>query len=354
MDNIFKLVRKNILELKPYSSARSELKKEQGFVFLDANENPNDTEYNRYPDPFQERLKTIIAQIKKMETNQIFIGNGSDEALDLLLRVFCEPAKDNIIVPDPSYGMYQVVSQINNIKAQKCLLNNDFQLIPNDVLSMVNSKTKMIIICSPNNPTGNSINRKNILEIIKRFNGIVVVDEAYIDYSLELSLKKEINDYPNLVVLQTLSKAYGMAGLRIGIAFANPLVINLMNKIKPPYNISNYSQILASERLMNHDNVSNQINKTREERKKLKIELEKLPIVENVFPSDSNFLLVRFSESESIYQYLKDNGIVVRDRSKESLCENSLRITVGTEDQNNQLIKLLKKFSHEKEDIIYR
>ncbi len=341
--NINNLLRKNIQNLKPYSSARDEYSGD-AMVFLDANENPFNEPYNRYPDPLQKELKQKISELKGIPANQIFLGNGSDEPIDLLIRAFCEPGNDNIITIHPTYGMYQVAADTNDIEVIKVSLTSDFELDSKQVLQAVNTNTKLIFLCSPNNPSGNSLNKESMLEIIRNFHGIVVIDEAYIDFAPGKSLLPEIDKYPNLVILQTFSKAWGMAGLRLGMAFATVELIHILSKIKYPYNINILTQKKALELLDNKEQVDIWVKKLIEEREKMVKYLAKLHFVTKIYPSDANFLLVSMIDARGIYNYLVENGIIVRDRSKIHLCDNSLRITIGTMDEDIVLLQALKDY----------
>lgn len=341
--NINNLLRKNIKNLKPYSSARDEYSGD-AMVFLDANENPFNAPYNRYPDPLQKELKQKISVLKNISANQIFLGNGSDEPIDLLVRAFCEPAIDNIITINPTYGMYQVAADTNNIEIIKVSLTDDFELDSKQVLQAVTKNTKLIFLCSPNNPSGNSLKKEAMLEIILNFEGIVIVDEAYIDFAPGKSLLSEIEKYPNLVILQTFSKAWGMAGIRLGMAFASLEIIQVLNKIKYPYNINILTQQKALELLENKEQVDVWVKKLIEEREKMAKYLAKLHFVTKIYPSDANFLLVSMNNARSIYNYLVENGIIVRDRSKIHLCDSSLRITIGTMDEDIVLLQALKDY----------
>jgi histidinol-phosphate aminotransferase len=338
-----RLVRENILALKPYSSARDEFSGDAS-VFLDANENPFNNPYNRYPDPLAGELKKRIAELKHLNTEQIFTGNGSDEAIDLLLRIFCEPGKDEVISIDPSYGMYQVAADINNVHVNKIKLTGDFQPDVDRILDASRERTKLLFLCSPNNPTANSLDEKKVLELLEQFPGMVIIDEAYIDFSVTQGFSEYLNKYENLVILQTLSKAWGLAGLRLGMAFAHPGIISLMNKVKYPYNINILTQRLALAMLGNEKQKNEWVKEILEGRNMLSVELPKFRFVRKVFPSDANFLLVKVDEPVELYQYLTTNGIIVRDRSSVTLCEGCLRITVGTPDENKQLINCLLKF----------
>ncbi len=341
------LVRPNIRRMTPYSSARHEFSGE-ATVFLDANENafgsPLATNVNRYPDPLQLSLKEKISSIKGVPASNIFIGNGSDEAIDLLFRIFCEPGKDNVILYPPTYGMYEVCAEMNDVEVRKIPLLENFQLNLDSTAAMIDANTKLIFVCSPNNPTGNSIDKTDIETLLNNFNGLVVVDEAYINYARQKTMIPELTEYPNLVILQTLSKAWGLAGLRIGMAFAGEPVIALLNKVKYPYNISSATQQLAMEALNNISSVNNWTKSTVEQRDWLAGELQLLSITQKIYPSDANFLLVKMENARKIYEYLADKGIIVRDRSKVILCDDCLRITIGTADENKQLLVALKLY----------
>jgi histidinol-phosphate aminotransferase len=336
-----KLVRPNIKTLKPYSSAKDEYTGDAK-ILLDANENslgsPLTKWYNRYPDPYQQKLKEKLAFVKQIAANQIFIGNGSDECIDILFRTFCEPGKDNIIICPPTYPMYEVSANINDIAIQKAPLLSDYQLNVAHIEQLVNPHTKIIWICSPNNPTGNSLDRIDIETILNHFEGIVVVDEAYINFSKQKSFIQSLIDYPNLVVLQTLSKAWGLAGLRLGMCFASPQVIGYMNKVKAPYNINIVTQELALQALEEVGQVNDMIKLLVDMRIALAQVIASMPHVIQVFPSDTNFILVKIPKARQLYEYLLSQGIIVRDRSALELCEDSLRITVGTEQENTLLV----------------
>jgi histidinol-phosphate aminotransferase len=342
--NLDNLVRDNIKKMAAYSSARHEFTGNAS-IYLDANENsfgsPLPDDFNRYPDPMQTQVKEKLSKIKGVPPQNIFLGNGSDEAIDLLYRIFCEPGRDNVIIFPPTYGMYEVCAEINNVKVKKVNLTKEYQLDIEGIENAIDPFTKLIFICSPNNPTGNSINHTAIEIILNNFNGIVVIDEAYINYSKQRSFIAELTDYPNLVVMQTLSKAWGLAGLRLGMAFASLPIVELMNKVKYPYNINTATQLLALEALNNIDWVNEHIAATVTEREKLKTELLNIASTETVFLSDANFLLVKMKEARNIYEQLCTKGIIVRDRSKVILCEDCLRITIGTESENKKLIEAL-------------
>jgi len=347
MFNLQNILRKNIKELVPYSSARDEFKGEAS-VYLDANENaygsPLNESYNRYPDPLQFKVKKRLSEIKGVPPRNIFLGNGSDEAIDILFRAFCNPGSDNVITVPPTYGMYEVSANINDVEVRKIKLTPDYQLNMEGIAEAIDEHTKIIFICSPNNPTGNSINRDDIETVLANFNGLVVIDEAYINYSRQKTFIQELTEYSNLVVLQTLSKAWGLAGLRVGMAFASEEIIEVFNKVKPPYNINEASQELALEALQNVDQVNNWIKETVAERDKLKAELNTLASVLTIYPSDANFILVKTVDPKEIYQFMVNQGIIVRDRSKVELCEGCLRITIGTPNENKLLIEAFKNF----------
>lgn len=347
MRAIESLIRDNIKALKPYSSARDDYKG-RAEIYLDANENsygsPLDDSYNRYPDPLQIDLKEKLSAIKGVPSGNMFIGNGSDEAIDLLYRIFCEPAVDNVIICPPTYGMYEVSANINDVEVRKVNLTADYQLNGEAILQAADSNTKMLFICSPNNPTGNAINAAEVEAIVQHFDGIVVIDEAYINYSKQPSFINLLTKYPNVVILQTFSKAWGMAALRVGMAFAGDTIIKYFNKVKPPYNVNIVSQQKAMQALDNIDWVNKHIVETVNERNRLVDELKRLNIVSKIHPSDANFILVKVIDAKGIYNYLAEKGIVIRDRSKVELCEGCLRITIGTPDQNNKLIEALTKY----------
>ena len=331
-------VRPNIWNLKPYSSARSEFKGDAS-VFLDANENPYNAPYNRYPDPLQWAVKTKISEMKGVTPGNIFLGVGSDEPIDLIYRAFCEPKTDNVVAIDPTYGMYQVCADINNVEYRKVSLDNDFNMDADALLKAVDANTKAIFLCSPNNPTGNSLNRDAVGKVLKSFDGIVVVDEAYIDFSSQPSFLGSLDEYPNLIVLQTFSKAWGSAAIRLGMAFASPEIIAVFNKIKYPYNINKLTQEHALSMLAKASQVKEWVDVLLRERSRLVAELKKLPVVKKVYPSDANFLLIRVDDAPAAYQYLVEKGIIVRNRNNITLCMGCLRITVGTPEENGLLIK---------------
>ncbi len=345
--NIENLVRENVKSLRPYSSARDEFTDyDTDMIFLDANENPFENGVNRYPDPHQRSLKSLLADQKGVAECQILLGNGSDEVLDLIFRIFCEPHKDNIITLPPTYGMYKVLAATNAIENREVLLANNFEPNVEDILSAVDSKTKLIFLCTPNNPTGNSFNSKKVETLLKEFNGIVVIDEAYIDFSNEPSWLNRLEEFPNLIVTQTLSKAYAMAGIRLGICYASEEIIQILNKIKPPYNVNILTQQRALERVENTDSVVKEVQMILGERYRLEKTLATINFIVKIFSSDANFILVRVDNADLRYQQLIAKGIVVRNRSTQPLCENTLRFTIGTELENNKLITALKELSH--------
>jgi len=341
--NLEQLVRKNVLKLTPYSSARDEFTGfKNSMIFLDANENPFENGVNRYPDPQQRTVKEVLAIQKGVLDSQILLGNGSDEVLDLIFRVFCEPKVDNIITLPPTYGMYKVLAEINDIENREVLLTEDFKLNTNAILERIDSNTKLLFICSPNNPTGNIFNSQAIETLLKSFNGIVVIDEAYIDFSSCSSWVNRLEEFPNLFVTQTLSKAYGMAGIRLGICYASKDIIGIINKVKPPYNVNELTQLKALERLDNLELVRSEIFSITEGKTKLFKALNELSWIEKVYPSEANFLLLKVDNASKRYDQLIQKGIVVRDRSSQPLCHNTLRITIGTQAENIKLIEVLK------------
>jgi len=345
--NLTALLRENIRNLVPYSSARDEFKGEAS-VFLDANENafgsPLPHDYNRYPDPLQHQVKHKLSSIKGVPAENMFLGNGSDEAIDILYRAFCTPKIDNVILVPPTYGMYEVSANINDVEVRKVNLTADYQLDLDGIAEALDTHTKLIFVCSPNNPTGNSINPLDIETLLINFKGIVVVDEAYINYSKQKSFTYSLPEFPNLVVLQTLSKAWGLAALRLGLAFASKEIIEVFNKIKPPYNINQATQDLVLEALNNYEVVNEWIRETIKERETLVAQLDALQQVEKITPSDANFILVKLQDPRSLYDFLVDKGIIVRDRSKVALCDGCLRITVGTKLENERLINEVQEF----------
>lgn len=344
MKNLKDLVRPNVWNLKPYSSARDEFHGEAS-VFIDANENPFNTPYNRYPDPMQWELKKRIGELRGTTPDTIFIGNGSDEAIDLLIRAFCEPATDNVLSIDPSYGMYEVSANVNHVGFRKVRLQSDFSLDPDTLLAQIDAQTKLIFLCSPNNPTANTLKREDIYRVLNGFEGIVVIDEAYIDFSSSPSFVPELAQHPNLVVLQTLSKAWGAAGIRLGMAFASPEIISLMNKIKYPYNVNQLTQEKALEILNREADMKEQLRNILAERSLLETTLPQVACVKELYPSDANFMLVRVEDANATYEYLVRQGIIVRNRNNVTLCEGCLRITIGTPEENTVLLKALNDMS---------
>lgn len=340
------LIRYNIKALKPYSSARDEYKDaSSNMVFLDANENPYNNGVNRYPDPQQSNLKNVLAQQKGISKDNILLGNGSDEVLDLILRVFCEPNKDKIITLPPTYGMYEVLANVNAVDVIKINLSESFQPKVDDILNSADQYSKILFLCSPNNPSGNSFNIKNVERLLLNFNGIVVIDEAYIDFSDQKSWLNRLEEFPNLIITQTLSKAYGMAGIRLGICFASKEIISVLNKIKPPYNINELTQQKALERLSIPEDVKNEIQNILQQRNWLAEKLKNIAFVEIIYPSDANFVLVKVDNAIKRYDQLIQKGIVVRNRTNQPGCENCLRFTIGTKTENEKLITTLKTLS---------
>ena len=341
-----KLVRESVLKLQPYSSARDEYVSDGSeMIFLDANENPFDNGVNRYPDPYQRSLKSLLAKQKGVSENQVLLGNGSDEVLDLIYRAFCEPNQDNIITLPPTYGMYKVLAGINAVKNKEVLLTNDFEPNVDEILMAVNIKTKLLFICSPNNPTGNAFKEEAVEKLLKSFQGLVVIDEAYIDFSKDESWLSKLDNYPNLIVTQTLSKAYGLAGIRLGICYASEEIIGVLNKIKPPYNVNQLTQQRALQRVLNQDLVNKEVQQILDERDELINALNGLEFVKELYPTDANFVLAKVDDANKRYQQLLDKQVVVRNRSTQPLCENTLRFTVGTPEENKKLIAILKELN---------
>ena len=341
--NINNLIRENIKKMQPYSSARDEFKDfDQKMIFLDANENPFENGVNRYPDPQQKTVKSALTALKGVASTQILLGNGSDEVLDLLFRAFCEPNIDNVITLPPTYGMYGVLANLNAIENREVVLNSDFQPDIVSILEKLNENTKMIFLCSPNNPTGNSFSNESIVTLLQQFKGLIVLDEAYIDFSEQDSWLQKLNDYPNLVITQTLSKAYGMAGIRLGILYASTEIIAVLNKIKPPYNINELSQQRAISRIEDKESVEAEISLIKVEKEQLLKELVKVKFIKKIFSTDANFILIKVDDATKRYNQLLEKGIVIRNRTTQPLCENCLRITIGTKQDNEQLIKILK------------
>ena len=342
MKSLQELTRPNIWSLAPYSSARNEYSGHAAHVFLDANENPYNSPYNRYPDPLQEEVKKTLSKIKGVPAECIFLGNGSDEAIDLVYRCFCEPQKDNVVAICPTYGMYQVCADINNVEYRNVMLDENYQVSADKLLSACDDNTKAIWICSPNNPTGNNINRDEIIKVIETFEGLVIVDEAYIDFSREVTISRLLGKYPNLIVLQTLSKAWGSAAIRLGMAFASKDIISIYNKVKYPYNVNLLTQQQALNRLNNTYDVEQWVKMLLQERSRMISAFNELKICEKVYPTDANFFLANVTDAQKIYDYLVERGIIVRNRTRISLCHNCLRITIGTKDENNELLGALR------------
>ena len=341
--DINNLVRENVKSMKPYSSARDEFEDfdTADMIFLDANENPFQNGVNRYPDPQQSNVKKVLAKQKNVKANQILLGNGSDEVLDLIFRAFCEPKVDNVITLPPTYGMYGVLANINAVENREVLLSNDFQPQVEKILDAVDKNTKILFLCSPNNPTANSFSDESVAYLLKNFKGLVVIDEAYIDFSKKQSWMNELDEYPNLIITQTLSKAYGLAGIRLGICYASAEVIAVLNKIKPPYNVNELTQLRALERLSNPEKIKSEINSIIEEREDLLKVLSEVDFVEKIYPTEANFILIKVDNANKRYDELIAKGIVIRNRTTQPLCENTLRLTIGTESENALLIKAL-------------
>ncbi|MBQ8655469.1 MAG: histidinol-phosphate transaminase [Prevotella sp.] len=340
--NLGGLVRPNIWSLAPYSSARDEYSGKEAHVFLDANENPYNAPYNRYPDPLQRELKKQVSRIKGVPEDMIFLGNGSDEAIDLPYRIFCEPGRDNVVAIEPTYGMYKVCADINNVEYRPVLLDDHYQMDADRLLKATDSRTKLIWMCSPNNPTGNSLNRDEMLKVVERFGGIVIIDEAYGDFSAQKTMRAELAKHPNLIVLNTFSKAWGLAAIRLGMAFASKEIIQIFNKVKYPYNVNQLTQQQAMEALKDPFEVDKWVKTLLLERNRLMQAFALLPICEQVYPSDANFFLARMTDAQRIYDYLVDRGIIVRNRTRVQLCHNCLRITVGMKGENNELLAALR------------
>ena len=344
MKNLSVLVRPNILALKPYSCARDEYKGEAR-AYLDANENPYNAPYNRYPDPLQLDLKAKIAKIKQVAVDNIFLGNGSDEPIDLVYRVFCEPSVDNVVAIDPTYGMYQVCADINHVEYRKVKLDDDFKLNADKVLAACDDNTKLIFLCSPNNPTGNCLLESEILKVVKGFSGIVILDEAYSDFAPGKSFVTRLANFDNLIILQTFSKAWGLASVRLGMAFASASILSFLNKVKYPYNINLLTQNFVSERIDKLAEKEAWVETLLFERETLCKVLESLPVIKKIYPTDSNFILVKVDDANKVYTHLVDNEIIVRNRNTVSLCEGCLRITIGTAEENQLLIDFLRELN---------
>ena len=343
--NVLELVRDNIKNIKPYSSARDEYKDATSseMIFLDANENPFENGVNRYPDPQQNDVKNILSEIKNISKENILLGNGSDEVLDLIFRAFCEPNKDNIITLPPTYGMYAVLADLNAIENRKVFLTNDFQPKVDDILKEQDINSKILFLCSPNNPSGNSFSIEKVESLLKQFNGLVVIDEAYIDFSNQESWLMKLNQFPNLIITQTLSKAYGLAGIRLGVCYASKEIIKILNNIKPPYNINELTQKRAFDRLQKIDIIKSEVSSIIAERENMISELNEISFIQNIYPTDCNFVLVKVDDATKRYNQLIQKGIVVRNRTTQPLCENCLRFTIGTKSENIKLLKTLKE-----------
>lgn len=344
MKSLEQLVRPNIWKLAPYSSARDEYSGKEAHVFLDANENPYGAPYNRYPDPLQRELKKQISKVKGIPEDMIFLGNGSDEAIDLPYRIFCQPGRDNVVAIEPTYGMYRVCADINDVEYRPVLLDEHYDFKAADLLAACDSHTKLIWICSPNNPTGNSLNRDEMLKVIQDFEGIVIIDEAYSDFSKQQTFRSELAAHPNLIVLNTMSKAWALAGIRLGMAFASKDIISIYNKVKYPYNVNILTQQQALETLKDPFEIDRWVKTLLGERARLIQAFQELPICEKVYPTDANFFLAKMTDAQGIYNYLVDKGIIVRNRSRIQLCNNCLRITIGLKSENNELLSALRQF----------
>jgi len=346
MENSFdinNLVRENVKLMKPYSSARDEFEDfdTADMIFLDANENPFNNGVNRYPDPQQSNVKVVLAKQKNVNPNQILLGNGSDEVLDLIFRAFCEPKVDNVITLPPTYGMYGVLANINAVENREVLLSNDFQPQVEKILEAVDENTKIIFLCSPNNPTANSFSDESVVKLLQNFSGLIVIDEAYIDFSKKPSWMVEMDEYPNLIITQTLSKAYGLAGIRLGICYASASIISVLNKIKPPYNVNELTQLRALERLSDPEKVKSEIASIITQRESLHKVLVNVKFVEKIYPTEANFILIKVDNANKRYDELIAKGIVIRNRTTQPLCENTLRLTIGTEIENKKLMEVL-------------
>ena len=344
MKSLEQLVRPNIWKLAPYSSARDEYSGKEAHVFLDANENPYGAPYNRYPDPLQRELKKQISKVKGIPEDMIFLGNGSDEAIDLPYRIFCQPGRDNVVAIEPTYGMYRVCADINDVEYRPVLLDEHYDFKAADLLAACDGHTKLIWICSPNNPTGNSLNRDEMLKVIQDFEGIVIIDEAYSDFSKQQTFRSELASHPNLIVLNTMSKAWALAGIRLGMAFASKDIISIYNKVKYPYNVNILTQQQALETLKDPFEIDRWVKTLLGERARLMQAFQELPICEKVYPTDANFFLAKMTDAQGIYNYLVDKGIIVRNRSRIQLCNNCLRITIGLKSENNELLAALRQY----------
>ena len=344
MKSLQELTRKNIWNLAPYSSARNEYAGREARVFLDANENPYNQPFNRYPDPLQLELKAALSKVKGVPAENIFLGNGSDEAIDLPYRCFCNPGIDNVVAIEPTYGMYKVCADINDVEYRQVLLDEHYQTTAEKLLAATDAHTKIIWLCTPNNPTGNCLIREEVIKVIEGFEGLVIVDEAYSDFSQQKTLRSELAKYPNLIVLNTMSKAWGCAAIRLGMAFASEEIISIFNKVKYPYNVNLLSQQQALEALKDPFEVENWVKILLQERSRMMEAFELLPICEKVYPTDANFFLAKMTDATNIYNYLVDNGIIVRNRNRVQLCQNCLRITIGTKTENSELVAALRQY----------
>ena len=344
MKPLEELTRKNIWSLAPYSSARNEYAGREARVFLDANENPYNQPYNRYPDPLQLELKAQLSKVKGVPADCIFLGNGSDEAIDLPYRCFCDPGKDNVVAIEPTYGMYKVCADINDVEYRPVLLDEQYQITADKLLAATDNHTKIIWLCTPNNPTGNCLNRDEVIKVIEQFEGLVIVDEAYSDFASQRSLRFNLANYPNLIVLNTMSKAWGCAAIRLGMAFASKEIIGLFNKVKYPYNVNLLTQQQALEALKRPIDVEEWVKVLLQERTRMMLAFIELPICEKVYPTEANFFLAKMNDATRIYNYLVDQGIIVRNRTRVQLCQNCLRITIGTKTENSELIAALRQY----------
>ena len=344
MKPLEQLTRKNIWSLAPYSSARNEYAGREARVFLDANENPYNQPFNRYPDPLQLELKAQLSKVKGVPADCIFLGNGSDEAIDLPYRCFCEPGKDNVVAIEPTYGMYKVCADINDVAYRPVLLDEQYQITADKLLAAADAHTKIIWLCTPNNPTGNCLNRDEVVKVIEQFEGLVIVDEAYSDFASQRSLRFDLAQYPNLIVLNTMSKAWGCAAIRLGMAFASKEIIDLFNKVKYPYNVNLLTQQQALEALKRPIDVEEWVKVLLQERTRMMQAFAELPICEKVYPTEANFFLAKMTDATRIYNYLVDQGIIVRNRTRVQLCQNCLRITIGTKSENSELIAALRQY----------
>lgn len=344
MKDLQELTRPNIWSLAPYSSARNEYAGREARVFLDANENPYNQPFNRYPDPLQLELKEAISHVKGVPVSCIFLGNGSDEAIDQPYRIFCNPGEDNVVAIEPTYGMYKVCADINDVEYRTVLLDENYQTTAQQLLDACDEHTKLVWLCSPNNPTGNCLQREEIVKVIQEFQGIVIVDEAYSDFSAQKPFRYELSQFPNLIVLNTMSKAWGCAAIRLGMAFASPEIISIFNKVKYPYNVNQLTQQQALEALKDPFEVDKWVRMLIQERGRMMEAFRELPICEHVFPTEANFFLARMTDATAIYNYLVDKGIIVRNRHRVQLCQNCLRITIGTRGENNELLSALRQY----------